>query len=347
LKPTSNAAYFEVKVLTEGETGSIEIGLMTLDNETNEPKDVEALPLRQFTFYGYSSVGCKVQLSDISETEEYGTIFGVNDIIGCGLTRRRELFFTLNSKHLGTAFQITKKEPQLDLYPAIKLSRIGWKIWANFGKELFLFNLQGLKQKMTWSSIEKSKGVDLSNENLTAKMRAGRFSRQLSSEMVVSGNLEAGLVLATRILKPSFSSPGYFEVKITQESETSLFHIALMSPSTDLVVFKDSVFCDHSYWLASSGEKNANGCKWESYTTRFGLNDIIGCGLTFDRKVFYTLNGDNLGVAFEISETDFEEGLTPAIRLGKGCEIQANFGKEPFVFDINSPLELANRNMDS
>ena len=362
MHPTSMAAYFEIKVLAEGEAGCIEIGLATSNNMVEKTVDVEAESLGKNRFYRYSSVGTKEGSTNMSENGVYGTKFGLGDIIGCALTRRREILFTLNGKNLGTGFKIDKAEVALGLYPCIKFSRLGWKIRANFGKKLFLFSLQSLRQNIALSSIEKSKGIDLSDENLTAIMRTSRFSRQLSTDrrlsrrlsrqlstdMVVIGNMEAGLVQATSFLKPSVSSPGYFEAKITQENEPffpvplflqkPLFHIALMSPSTDLRVFKESVFCEHSYWLASTGEKNANGYKWEPYTTRFGLNDIIGCGLTHDNKIFYTLNGDNLGVAFEVSRPDFEEGLTPAIRLGKGCGVHVNFGKEPFVFDINSPL---------
>lgn len=166
-------------------------------------------------------------------------------------------------------------------------------------------------------------------------MRANRISRQVSRDFFrqMSTNQDAGLVQATNMLKPSFSSPGYFEVKIIQEGEANLFHIALMTPSTDLKVFRETTFVQHSYWLASSGEKNAHGDAWEPYTSLFGLNDVIGCGLSHDRRIFYTLNGENLGVAFYVTEEELEEGMIPAVRLGKGCGVQANFGKQPFLFD--------------
>lgn len=332
--PTSKAGYFEIEVLAEGDSGCVEIGLVTSNASDNSDKDVEALPLRQKSFYRYSSTGNKEGSPSVSENCSYGAKFGLGDVVGCALTKRREIFFTLNGGSFGTGFKLGQEEFDGGLHPCIGFSKRGWRIEANFGKKLFQFNLQGLHQKMTWSSIEKSKGIELSEGNLIAKMRANRFTRQLSTDMVLTGNLDAGLVHATNILKPSLSSPGYFEIKIIQEDQSNLFHIALMTPSTDLKVFKETVFCDHSYWLASSGEKNAHGTKWEEYTSLFGLNDVIGCGLTHDRKVFFTLNGDNLGVAFQITEPEFEEGMIPAIRLGKGCGIQANFGKQPFNFDF-------------
>ena len=68
-----------------------------------------------------------------------------------------------------------------------------------------------------------------------------------------------------------------------------------------------------------------------------------GCGLTHEGQVFYTLNGINLGDAFTVEEMDFEDGLYPCVgfynagySIGDMWEVRANFGHEPFLFDLNS-----------
>ena len=126
-----------------------------------------------------------------------------------------EIFFTLNGSHLGTGFKMAIAEFNDEFYPCISFSHIGWKVETNFGKKYFQYNMQSLYSNIAWSSIEKSKGIELSGQNLNAKMRINRLSRQLSSEMLIVGNIEAGLVAANNILKPSVSTPGYFEIKIT------------------------------------------------------------------------------------------------------------------------------------
>lgn len=146
LHPTSMAAYFEIKVLAEGEAGCIELGLATSNNRIEKSVDVEAVSLCQNRFYRYSSVGTKEGSTNMSENGVYGPKFGLGDIIGCALNRRREIFFTLNGKNLGTGFKIDKTEHELGLYPCINFSRIGWVIRANFGKELFLFNVLNRKK---------------------------------------------------------------------------------------------------------------------------------------------------------------------------------------------------------
>ena len=47
----------------------------------------------------------------------------------------------------------------------------------------------------------------------------------------------------------------------------------------------------------------------------YGEGDIIGCGLTHDRKVFFTVNGESQGLAFSATKEDFEDGLYPCIEL--------------------------------
>ena len=342
LKPTSSPAYFEVEVIAQGNEGCIEIGLSTYKNEIDSSLDdggFEKIRISENQFYRYSNLGKKEGSSNTLENSVYGSQFGAGDVVGCKLNRRNEISFTLNGNSLGSGFKLPKEKQQEDLYPCISFTRNGWQVRVNFGKAPYTHNIQGLLQKLTWSPIKKSKGIELSGANLIAKMRANRFSRQLSTEMVITGNLETGLVSATNALRPSKSSPGYFEVTIIQECEPSLFHIAMICASTDIQIYKETVFCAPSYWLASSGEKNANGVAWEDYTTRFGLNDVIGCGITPDRNIFYTLNGDYLGIAFQVATSEFAEGMIPAVRLGKGCGVQANFGRQPFLYDLDNLLK--------
>ena len=335
--PTSKAAYFEITILSEGEHGYVEMGLLASNSSKEGISQNEGLPMSSKSFYRYSCLGRKEGGSSESENGSYGTPYRTGDVVGCALNQKQEIFFTLNGSSLGPAFKIADEEFLQGFYPCVGFSRIGWSVEANFGKKMFVFNILGLSQKMTWSPIEKSKGIELLGENnLIARMRAGRISTQVNRDFfrqISVNEQDAGLVQATNMLKPSFSCPGYFEIKIIQEGAANLFHIALMTPSTDLKVFKETTFCPHSYWLASSGEKNACGDAWEQYTSLFGLNDVIGCGLTHKREVFFTLNGVDLGVAFYVTEEELEEGMIPAVRLGKGCGIQANFGKQPFFFN--------------
>ncbi|RIB11194.1 concanavalin A-like lectin/glucanase domain-containing protein [Gigaspora rosea] len=69
------------------------------------------------------------------------------------------------------------------------------------------------------------------------------------------------------------------------------------------------------------------------YSTTYGKGDTIGCCIDYQtRTAFFTKNGINLGIAF----TNIPLGrFYPMVGLRfPGQRIEANFGKNPFAFDI-------------
>ncbi|KAG5517880.1 hypothetical protein PMAC_000335 [Pneumocystis sp. 'macacae'] len=76
----------------------------------------------------------------------------------------------------------------------------------------------------------------------------------------------------------------------------------------------------------------------KEYGPKFTKGDIVGCGINFSSGIgFYTKNGVHLGVAFR----DLKGTFYPSVGLRTlGEHIRANFGKKPFVFDIEQYMRM-------
>ena len=67
---------------------------------------------------------------------------------------------------------------------------------------------------------------------------------------------------------------------------------------------------------------------------------MIGCGLNLiSGSCFYTKNGHHLGNAFIELPTLYTDFYPTVGLLSPGEVIEANFGQEPFVFDIETAME--------
>ena len=79
------------------------------------------------------------------------------------------------------------------------------------------------------------------------------------------------------------------------------------------------------------GHKFEESGRGDAFGPTFTTNDIIGCGVSRDRRCFYTKNGEFLGVAFR----NLPPNLFPTVGLEtEGEVVEANFGQRPFKFDI-------------
>jgi hypothetical protein len=93
----------------------------------------------------------------------------------------------------------------------------------------------------------------------------------------------------------------------------------------------------HSYgYHGDDGHSFCSSGTGQAYGPTFTTDDVIGCGINLvDGSCFYTKNGHHLGVAF----TDLPANLYPTVGLQTPGEIvDANFGQEPFKFDIEGEM---------
>jgi Ran-binding protein 9/10 len=83
------------------------------------------------------------------------------------------------------------------------------------------------------------------------------------------------------------------------------------------------------------------GARRQEWNLRYTTDDVIGCGISFQRRlIFYTRNGEIMdavfkNLTFNRPDEPKEDDIYPMISLRSlGEKVNVNFGKEPFVFDI-------------
>lgn len=103
----------------------------------------------------------------------------------------------------------------------------------------------------------------------------------------------------------------------------------------------------HSYgYHGDDGHSFSSSGTGKQYGPTFTTNDVIGCGFNIvENKCFYTKNGFSLGDAFEDL---VNMPLYPTVGLQTpGEEIVANFGLEPFMYDIQQEIDAVKQKLTS
>ncbi|KAG2235865.1 hypothetical protein INT48_008168, partial [Thamnidium elegans] len=124
----------------------------------------------------------------------------------------------------------------------------------------------------------------------------------------------------------------YFEIRVVRKGRDGYFAIGFTRFNTKLDRLPGGD--KHSYgYHGETGQVYQHGLG-SSYGPTFSSGDTIGCCINFSNSnAFFTKNGVSLGYAFE--NIDTTELLYPSIGLSTcGEQMTANFGQEPFIFDI-------------
>ncbi|KAK9720307.1 SPRY domain [Popillia japonica] len=180
-----------------------------------------------------------------------------------------------------------------------------------------------------WSTKDKYTYIGLSQNNLRVHYKGhGKTHRDAAS------------VHATQPIPPTCGLY-YFEVKIVSKGRDGYMGIGLSAHGVNLNRLPG--WDKHSYgYHGDDGHTFCSSGTGQPYGPTFTTGDVIGCGVNLvDNTCFYTKNGHHLGTAF----TDLPPNLYPTVGLQTPGEVvDANFGQEPFVFDIEDMMkELRSR----
>ncbi|XP_029008762.1 ran-binding protein 10 [Betta splendens] len=170
-----------------------------------------------------------------------------------------------------------------------------------------------------WSPKDKYSYIGLSQNNLRVHYKGHGKNHK-----------DAASVRATHPI-PAACGIYYFEVKIVSKGRDGYMGIGLSAQGVNMNRLPG--WDKHSYgYHGDDGHSFCSSGTGQPYGPTFTTGDVIGCCVNLiNNTCFYTKNGISLGVAF----TDLPPNLYPTVGLQTPGEIvDANFGQQPFVFDI-------------
>ncbi|CAH2089928.1 unnamed protein product [Euphydryas editha] len=145
---------------------------------------------------------------------------------------------------------------------------------------------------------------------------------------------DAASVRATHPI-PAACGLYYFEVRIVSKGRDGYMGIGLSAHGVNMNRLPG--WDKHSYgYHGDDGHSFCSSGTGQPYGPTFTTGDVIGCGVNLvDNTCFYTKNGHHLGIAFR----GLPPNLYPTVGLQTPGEVvDANFGQQPFVFDIEDML---------
>ena len=114
----------------------------------------------------------------------------------------------------------------------------------------------------------------------------------------------------------------YYEATVRDEG------LCRMGFSTDQASL-DLGTCRFGFGFGGTGKKS-NNKQFDSYGRAFGKEEVLGCYLDLDNmEIYYTINGEDQGLAFSINNQFKGQTFYPAVVL-KNAEMHFNFGDSPF-----------------
>uniref|UniRef100_A0A914LPU9 Uncharacterized protein n=3 Tax=Meloidogyne TaxID=189290 RepID=A0A914LPU9_MELIC len=190
-----------------------------------------------------------------------------------------------------------------------------------------------------WSLPQQNNSV---SQQLPILELSADFLRVTKRKGTNQNSKDAAAVRANRPI-PRSCIVYYFEITVVSKGQDGFMGIGLSEKNVSLNRLPGWDPISYGYH-GDDGNFFSSSGKGVEYGPTFTTGDVIGCGLNFvTRQLFFTKNGQHLGVANALS-IPLNNDLFPTIGMQTADEmIDANFGQKPFLFDMRSELKMAEK----
>ncbi|OQO01870.1 hypothetical protein B0A48_12343 [Cryoendolithus antarcticus] len=180
-----------------------------------------------------------------------------------------------------------------------------------------------------WSDEDKMHGLEILGDG--TEVRFTNAARPVTTD-------DAASIRADNAM-PKECGLYYYEVTILTLSKQSHYSLAVGFSGRKTVLNRLPGWESDSWaYHGDDGNAFSSSTTGKAYGPKFEAPDVIGCGINWRTgEAFFTRNGVYLGTAF--SGLKHEMSVYPSIGLKRnGDHIRANFGRQPFVFDIDAMM---------
>ncbi|KAJ2620745.1 hypothetical protein GGI26_004733 [Coemansia sp. RSA 1358] len=183
-----------------------------------------------------------------------------------------------------------------------------------------------LRLPLEWSTSREKRNMSVGSDHVSIRYTGPGLQDQ-----------DAAMIL-TDVCIPARAGVYYFEMLIKSRGQSGYIGIGLSLaglPSNRLPGWDVGSWGYHG----DDGHIFGGDGRGTSYGPRFTTGDTVGCGIDFMRQqLFFTRNGFFLGYAF--GKIDTSKDLYPCVGMRTpGEHASANFGRQPFVYDISNYVE--------
>ncbi|KAF2732669.1 Ran-binding protein-like protein [Polyplosphaeria fusca] len=175
-----------------------------------------------------------------------------------------------------------------------------------------------------WSEVDKFEQLEIEDNGRQAKYAGSQKSHD-----------EAASVRADHPM-PRQCGIYYFEVTVMSKGKDGrMIGVGFSGPKVPLSRIPGWEPESYAYH-GDDGQSFSNTTSGKPYGPKFGTLDCIGCGINFRTgSAFFTKNGNLIGTAFRDLKPD--RLYYPTVGMKRpGETLKANFGQEPFSFDIDA-----------